>query len=229
MKTKTTVILAISVFIVAVVYIVYAGIIEYQKNPLLSENNLDQSYQIYFTGNPLIDERLYEGQENAPISIVAIIDTTSESSKQFYETTIKTIRDTYVDDGQVKIYYKYYITEEDISLETDRYIKTKNIYCYKEAEGKNIQQIHQKTILENNIKTIDTENLDIKYEKFRTCINEPETQQMIEDMVESIQYRIQAPSLIIGINGQDNVVLYGQPTDEILRSTIRNQQIKLGI
>ena len=219
----------IAIIIIVIIYAYFAVQTEKTRNPLLNESTAEETYQLYVTNNPLVKNRLTEGSEEAKVTITAILDLESESSKQFYEETIKKIREEYIKTGQVKLNYKYYVTKQDKEEKTDRYIKAKAIYCYTESKGTNITQIHQKIMYSKNTNTIEINKLNMNYNQYLNCIENQEPKQLTEDIIESEQYRIQAPSLIIGINNQDTTVLYGQPTDEILRRTIRNQQIKMGI
>lgn len=223
------IIIFIALFILVIGYVYFAIQTEKSRNPLINESNLEETYQLYVTSNPLTENRLIEGQNSAQITIISVLDLNSNESNKFYQETIKQIREEYIKTGQVKIQYKYYITNQDKSEQTDRYLKAKAIYCYTQSNGKNITEIHNKIMYKDNINTIEVNELNMNYEKYFDCIRNQEPKQLIQDIIETEQFRIEAPSLIIGINGKDNTRLYGQPSEDILRRTIRNQQIKLGI
>jgi hypothetical protein len=48
-------------------------------------------------------------------------------------------------------------------------------------------------------------------------------------MVETELFRIQAPSVYIGIAGKSNTVLYGEPSWNTLYRAVRDKQIQVGI
>lgn len=228
-KIKNTKLLVLLIMLISFIFLSIITIYEINKNTLINQTNTEELYQIYFTTNPLIKNRLHEGNNSAKITIIAVLDLITDSSSQVYKNTISKIREEYVNTNQVKIYYKYYLTEEDILQKTNRYKKAKIIYCYIEANGSNLQKIHEKIILQNATDTLEIHDLEMNYPNFIDCTTKQTTRMMEEDLLESIKYKIQAPTLIIGITGQDNIVLYGEPTEELLRRTIRNQQIKIGI
>ncbi|KYK25719.1 hypothetical protein AYK26_01750 [Euryarchaeota archaeon SM23-78] len=221
--------------------IIYYGIVlvlEYNSNLVLKESyenkDFNKMYNFFVLNNPLISDRTYLGGKSSPVTLMVVVDFESDTSKKFYYEKIPRIKELYIDSGQAKLYHKYYITPEEFDTKKGRFIYASAVQCYLGLGGEEIVEFH-KTLFETAEKDILalTNSFVISREDFEECmnknINNNPYKVIYEDMLETKMFKIQGPSIHIGIDGRDNTVLFGNPSISLINRSIRQKQIRLGI
>jgi len=232
---KTTISMIIIIFVLAsIIYYVIALRMEYNRNQVFKEDydNKDfrNMYSFFVLNNPLLSNRYYLGKENASITLVVVIDFKSGVGKKFYYEKVPEIKKLYVDPGYAKLYYKYYVTQDEFNRKKGRFIYAQAVQCYTKLYGRATEKFHKALFntTEQNISLLaDTFAIPIK--DFEECMNKSSFRVIQEDMIETMMFRIQGPSIQIGIDGRDNTVLYGNPSISRINRTIRLKEIKIGI
>jgi hypothetical protein len=197
------------------------------------------AYKALFSKTPETENRPYLGLQSAPLTIMTVIDFTSSDAKSFYDEKMPEIRKAYVDTGQARLYHKYIITFDELNSRTGRFIYVAASRCYNEFDFNNTIQFNQalfslpvngSTYAETQISLfLLAGKFQIPKESFLQCVNNISFKELYQDASETEDFSLQSPSLHLGVNGQDNIVLYGNPDMETIQKRMRLQQIKVGI
>src|SRR3989344_4709194 len=124
----------VQIFVLLVCILLFMGIFAlvfyqrmYANSSLLKGKveSLDTGYLygFYVFGEPEIKDRSYYGSENASITIVAFMDVGQNSSKTFMSDIFPLLKREYIDTGKLRFYHKHYLTHDDVSGKSDRFIK----------------------------------------------------------------------------------------------------------
>jgi protein-disulfide isomerase len=235
MRKRITMIIMLCIVLIAfAVYLSFSLKITSDKNQLFKKNyeqgDVQGVYSALFLQSPAIHNRPYIGFENAPLTIIVIVDFQSELSKKFYEEKMPEILNNYINTGQAKLYHKYYISREELEGRKGRFIYASASRCYNEFAFNNTIEFNKALFStpESSIEAL-AEEYSIPKEAFISCINNNTFQSLYEDMLETDQFSVQSPSIYLGVNGQDNTLLLGNPSTELIQKRMRVKQIKVGI
>jgi hypothetical protein len=233
-KRITIIIMLIMVLIAFALYLTFSIKINSGRNQLFKnsyeQGNVQGAYSALFFQSPAIENRPYIGFENAPLTIIVVVDFQSEPSKMFYEEKMPEIMNSYVNTGQAKLYHKYYIPREELEGRKSRFIYASASRCYNEFTFNRTTEFNEALFStpEDSIGAL-AEAYSIPREAFLKCIENNTFQSLYEDMLETSQFSIQSPSIYIGVNGQDNSLLLGNPSIGLIQKRMRVKQIKVGI
>jgi hypothetical protein len=181
--------------------------------------------------SPAIEERPYVGSDKAPLTIIFALDFQSGLAKTFYFEKMEWLKNTYVN-NTARLYHKYIITRDDWQGRKGGFIKALASYCH-DKQSLNDTLDFNKALFDAKVEGIEglyalAENFSLDKAAFNACMNST-PKALTEDMVETEKFLLQSPSLIVGVNGQDNDVIYGNPSYETITKRIRLKQIKVGI
>ena len=208
--------------------------VDYDNQPGTGETNLiaPYLYNFYVSSKPNIQDSPYYGSKEASITIIALLDIDSETSKNFIKNIFPRLNEDYIDKGKVRYYHKNYLTLEDVEEKNENFVYSMALLC--------IHKLDREKYYDFYFDLFDTEIKDIpkllrKYKiprnKYEDCIKEQENiDQLSGDVLEvenlgtvGINQRF-----YIGIMGKYNSVLTGIPDYETFRETIRPYELQLG-
>ena len=189
-------------------------------------------YTFYASSKPNIQDSPYHGSKEASITIIALLDINSETSKNFIKNIFPRLNEDYIDKGKVRYYHKNYLTLEDVEEKNENFVYSMALLC--------IHKLDREKYYDFYFDLFDTEIKDIpkllrKYKiprnKYEDCIKEQENiDQLSGDVLEvenlgtvGINQRF-----YIGIMGKYNSVLTGILDYETFRETIRPYELQLG-
>jgi hypothetical protein len=207
---------------------------EYDRNSVFQENYLNKDFQeiyrTYVVTKPEITNRAYLGKEKAPLTIIVVVDFASNLSKKFYYEKVPEIIGLYVEPGYARLYHKYHILADEFNEKKGRFIYANAVQCYAELGGKELEEFH-KGLFNTSEEKIPAlaDKFGILTKDFTDCLEKDSFEALYEDMMETRMYRIQGPSVQIGIDERDYTVLFGNPSIVQINKTIRMKQIKIGI
>ena len=236
-KTRATIYVIIAmvfVFFVSVGYGYYKT--EYSKRPVVQEKveqqDIDYLYNFYLTGNPNINNRPYYGSGEAGITLIAYIDPTSESGRFFASDIMLQLEQEFVSPSKIRFYHKNYLTVDDMSEKTDRFIYAKSLSCFDSFKRESYYDFYFDILKTEDVDDIAgiAEKHGMEKDFFLECLEDGEFPEIKEDISEVDSYGILGitPRLYIGLEGADNTIIDGIPTYTRLRRTIRNYQTQIG-
>jgi hypothetical protein len=240
MKRKTIIISVIIILAALIIFFVAAIKINYSQNELfkqsLDSKDLQGMYDSVFFQSPAIGGRPYIGNEKAPLTLISVIDFQAGLDKTFYWEKMQWLKDSYVDNNTARIYYKYIITKDELLGRKGEFIKALASYCHDEQRMNDTLDFNNalfdakeedgQALIQNIYLFADNFSLDKP--EFEGCMNST-PKALVQDVVETMKFRIRSPSLIIGIDGKDNEEILGNPSYETMTKRIRLKQIKVGI
>ncbi|HJX05924.1 MAG TPA: thioredoxin domain-containing protein [Candidatus Nanoarchaeia archaeon] len=239
MKKNISVVIIICLLLAPLIYFGIAVKREYDRNSVFQENYLNKDYQAmyntYLITKPEITNRAYLGNEKAPLTIIVVVDFASDLSKKFYYEKVPEIIGLYVEPGYAKLYHKYPLTQDEFNEKRGRFIYANAVQCYTKLGGKELEEFHKElfNITEDN--TIEekilalSDKFGVLTKEFTDCLEKESFEALYEDMMETRMYRIQGPSIQLGIGESDYTVLFGNPSISQINKTIRTKQVKIGI
>ena len=198
---------------------------ELGRADMVSRGASQSSLIDYYSGEPLLDKHPMIGMSEAQLTFIVIIDFQSDDSKNFYQTLMPQLIQEYVNDGEARVYHKYYITEAEYQDKTGRFKYSSAALCYYNLGGDDIQGFHESLFSRDVEATKEAYGLG---KDFDDCLGQ-DSVELRHDTLESSTFRISSPSLLIGIDGRDNTVLHGTPSMARINRAVRYQQVKLGI
>jgi hypothetical protein len=229
------------------VFLVLSLRYEYQTNTYvhtqIEKKDYQRIYQFYAAADPLINSANMEGNASAPITIITVLDFMNPSSESLYTGVLSEIRKQYVETGQVRLYYKYYLTREEFNEKKGRFIYVAAVRCYTSLGGTNLAAVQRELFSIASVETkggvseairnalilaLTTVN-GVDKDHMNSCILNSSDESIANDVLEAEQFRIQSPSVHIGIDGQNNIVFVGDPSFNQIHRAIRQKQIALGI
>jgi protein-disulfide isomerase len=241
--SKKKIILALCTIILAlIIYSVVTLRIVSDKNPLFRQSYEQKdvlgAYDALFSKIPATANRPYIGLQNAPLTIMVIIDFKSDSARSFYAEKMPELKKAYVDTGQARLYHKYIITSDELNSRTGRFIYSIASRCYHEFDFNRTVDFNI-ALFKTDMASIDmnseitlgvlADEFQITRESFLQCVKNSSFKELYQDALETEDFLLQSPSIQLGVNGQDNIVLYGNPSMELIQKRMRLQQIKVGI
>ena len=206
------------------------------NNPLMKEkiSSLDTKfiYNIYGSQDPDIQNRLYYGKDSAGINIIAYLDLSSEASRYFIEQIFPQLNQTYIDAGILKYYYKYYLTNEDITRKSDNFRYASALICVKEIKEEAYSDLYFDIIRNPGIEQLPKllQNHGIPIKDYNSCISKNGFDELYEDALEVETFGMAGLNqrFYIGITGTDNTVLDGVPQYRKFERAIIEYETQLG-
>jgi len=231
-----------AIILAMIIYSVVTLRIVSAKNPLFRQSyeqkDVIGAYDALFNNIPATSNRPYLGLQNAPLTIMIVIDFKSDSARSFYDEKMPEIKKAYVDTGQARLYHKYIITSDELNTRTGRFIYSIASRCYNEFDFNRTVDFNM-ALFRTDMASIDmnseitlgrlADEFQITKESFLQCVKNSSFKELYQDAQETEDLSIQSPSIQLGVNGQDNIVLYGNPSMELIQKRMRLQQIKVGI
>lgn len=204
-----------------------------KKNPSLEatlhNKNFSGLYQLYISSAPSIENGHYYGQENAPVSIIAVLDPTSHDSAYFMTALFPQIEKEFIQTGRAKVMFKSYLLLEDVTAESKRYLLSQALSCaasFPEAASWNITFAimngteHLGEILKDQ--SLDPQELTDCMERKG---NASAYQQAIETEVKGDAIR---QRFYIGYEGRQNRIIDGVPTYQQFRRSLNEYLFAVG-
>lgn len=215
--------------VAALVYYGVATTVEMGRNRLLSPDDTSSAYGLYVSRQPLIAGRPFVGDAEAPITIVLVLDMDGDASAELYAEKMAWIEEKYLDTGEARLYHKYYLPQEEYGTTEDRFIYAAAGSCYALAGGEDTIAFHRALFERRPLgfRALAEEH-GADGEAFEACIAEP-PRSLKEDAEETRLFRIRAPALHIGVDGNEAEVLVGNPGWARINQTIRAKQVTIGI
>ena len=252
MKRWALIILACLLLCASILYYLLAARFEYNTNAYVKEQytkgNTQALYDFYFSGDPLLEARpvfLNASLASPAVTMIVVTDFLSTQNRVFYEQLFPQIRSRFLDPGQAAVYEKYYIPRQEYEQQTGRFMYVVAAFCIGQDTNvtpEQFEQFHLQLFLLQNatngtVPSPDTfadiaVRLGIPKYQFLQCIDasrKDPPRAIYEDMLETDLFRIESPSLLVGIGGLDNIVLIGIPSMAQVTSAMREKQINLGI
>ena len=188
-----------------------------------SENVLDT----YLVTEPRLAHFPFVGEEEAPITLVIVVDPLRKASKEQY-TKIVPFLMKYVETGQARLYHKHYVAEQDFKEKKGRFIYAAAASCYARLDGQDHIAWHY-GLFKTGPEELDSLATSFGLsEAFADCMH-TFPPGVYEEMLETRLFRIRSPSIQVGIEGQDPTILYGVPSPTKINRTIRSKQVTFGI
>lgn len=237
MKKRILITIIILALIGTIIYYYFAAKIEYSNNIYVQEKvnsaSYGELYSYYFQQKLLTNERPIVGLESSPLMFSVIVDFYSENMKSFFDNRLDWMKLSYVDTGDAKINFKYYITQEEYEQKKGRFIYAFISHCYTELGGKDLYGFTYDLILADKDNLEDMLSVAEKhgYSKglMSACMTKTPPGNIYEDSLESELYRFVAPSVQISIEGEGSIAIYPGTSFNAINTTIRSKQISIGI
>lgn len=225
-------------FVLALLTFVVVNVINYKvdyaNQPGTGEIDLiaPYLYNFYVSSKPNIQDSPYYGSKEASITIIAMLDIDSETSKNFIKDLFPRINDDYINKGNVRYYHKNYLTLEDVDEKNDNFMYSMALLCISKLDREKYYAFYF-DIFDTEIKDIPKllRKYKIPRNKYEDCVTEQENiDQLSRDAleVENLGMVGLNQRFYIGIMGKDNAVLTGIPKYEKFQETIRQYQLQLG-
>jgi len=237
MRKKKKIMVIMMLCILAIGFIAFAAVsisINSGKNQLFKssyeQGDLQGAYSAMFFQSPAIENRPYIGFEDAPLTMIVVIDFKSELSKEFYQEKMGELEQIYINTGQARLYHKYYISREELEDRKGRFIYASASRCYNQLTFNKTIEFNQALFNtpESQIGAL-AEQFGLPRGAFTNCMKDSQFQSLYEDMLETEQFTVQSPSIYLGVDGNDNNLLIGNPSLDLIKKRMRLKQIKVGI
>jgi|GEM_PF-6582664 len=238
MRKNTKSVIVVTGIAIAVI-LAFSGIAAYlqatKQNVRLEQQTIPRSlgdaYDQYGNPNPSYQEWPYYGDGSSSVTVITYNDFISESSKEYMNSTLSMMRDIYFNTGRTRYYQLPFVTPSDYVDNTTNYQFALLATC---ARQLNHTQYHQYLLAVYNT-TTPTEALkkatEYGYDESAmaecTGTTPPELLQAIRD-VERLGLIGVSPRIFIGIEGTDNTIITGIPSDAALQRSIRFLEIRIG-
>ena len=133
----------------------------------------------------------------------------------------------YADDGKIRIYHKDFLYPDDISDKTAIYNRSKMFYCVGLSDSRHYWDYYP-LFFTTSSDFLELDQNTYSKEEFIDCISSvPEV--LTRSAHEVFLYGLNAePTLFIGIDGKDNAIISGIPSEDRLRREIRMKEIYIG-
>lgn len=196
-----------------------------------NEYNLDKNFELLYSKNQINTEKEVS-IGTGPITISIFTDPTKKNTEIL--RIINQIIKDHLDNKNIKIINKFYITENDILEKNERFILSnilKEQYNQIEEDNFNKKTNLFLMILENSSDEIKLKlNLS---EKINEIIKNKDTfneKQAYNDYTEIRRFGMVGihPFFVIGINGRDNQIITGTPTYRKINKTINEYYTRIG-
>ena len=226
--------LFVIIFLAASAYNVYKK--EYINNPSIKDNlkpfNTNHIYNFYVKNLPDISNRNYYGSPNASVTIIAFLDTDSESSKYFMGSIFPKIDEEFIRTGKIRFYGKNYLTTQDFAQKSNKFLYAAYLMCIKSIKEEKYYPFYFDMFKLKEIGQIS--GLLAKYNLSKAmmdnCLQGKNFNEMNMDILEVENFGTAgiSPRFYIGIGGIDNVILDGVPDYSKFNRTIRQQEFSIG-
>ena len=209
---------------------------EYTDNPLIKDNlkpfDLDHISNFYITFTPDIDNRSYYGNPNASVTIIAFLDKDSESSEYFFNSIFPQLEEEFIKTDKIKFYSKHYLTMEDISQKSNKFLYAANLVCMQSIKKESSYSFYFDTPKLNETGQLSalTEKYNISQKALNKCLRENNFNEIKMDALEIENFGISgmSPRFYIGIDGKDNTILNGIPKYSKFNRTIQQYEFSIG-
>lgn len=232
-KTK----FAIYTFVLTIITSVIAAAsfykMEYENKLGVEENDLSPYlYGFYVSKNPQIQDKFFYGNKDASITMIAFLDFSSDPSKNFIRDIFPRIKEDYIDEGNMRYYYKNYITFEDISEKSDNYRYSIAMLCVSNLNKENNYNFYFDLFHTSQDEIPDLiKKYEITETEFDSCVkNEYSLKQLYNNALEIENLGIIGVNqrIYIGIAGKDNTIFTGIPKYPKFQDVIRQYEIQVG-
>jgi len=246
-KARVLIVSIIALLAIMVLFAVIAGgIVLRRNNPLLdayANKDLAGIRDSVLFQSPDIHDRLFIGKEDAPLTIIIIIDFDSASAKDFYENKADWLKSTFADNGEARIYHKFILGRDEVDQKKGRYLYALASRCITaQSSGSDVDVIgfNKELLATKEVPMLLSEEELIALAGksgadkpiFRQCLQQPSKDAFRElyiDMLESERFKILSPSIVIGVDGGNEETLFGDADEEFITKRMRFRQIRVGI
>jgi hypothetical protein len=206
------------------------------NNPLAKEKislvDTKFMYNMYGSQNPDIKDRPYYGEQDSPIKLVAYLKLDSEASRYFVKEILPNLTQDYINKGELKYYYKNYITMDDITQKSDNFRYATALLCIKKLKQEVYYDFYSDILSASGIEQLPKllEKYGIPVKEYNLCISEGNFDELYQDALEVENFGMVGLNqrFYIGIEGMDATVLDGVPSYQKFQRTIRAYEIQLG-
>jgi len=228
---------AIYTFVLSIITLVIVTAIfykiDYDNKPVAKENEIvPYLYNFYTSKNPGTLNSLFYGNEDASITMMAFLDFNSAASKNFIKNLFPRIKADYIDKGNLRYYYKSYITLEDIEEKSNNYRYSLALLCVSKLNKEDYFNFYFDLFFTNTSKIPDLiKKYGMPKNEFDGCLkNEDNVQQLYKNALEIEGLGIIGVNqrFYIGISGKDNTVLTGIQKYSKFQDAIRQYEVRIG-
>ena len=208
---------------------------EMQDKPVLKAKvgggDVEYLYKFYVSNYPHIEDRPYYGNGGSAVTIVIYSDIMCEACREFVEERFQEIKDTYIHTGIARFYHKSHLTADDILERNDKFIYANSLSCFNSIAPEKYWEFY------NDMHSASVEELSSIAEShgaektaFEDCVNNQVAEEVIEDSSETENFGLDGvtPVFYIGLQGTDNEIFMGTPTENQFRRAIREKQVIYG-
>ena len=155
---------------------------------------------------------IFYGNASAPISIITYSGFTCSACKKYYNEIFLQIEKEYINKNKVKYYHKTFLSKADLKNNNTEFKLSNALFCVKQRNPAKYWEFY-KLLFSKNVAEIESQDCGFDNE-----------------IDERIFFGInEQPTIIVGINGRQNTLIYGLPTWHKLNKTIRQKEIFLGV
>ncbi len=192
----------------------------------INKREIDFLINKYVQQQPFYD--LVYGDENAPIIIIAVLGSKSQSTEYFINNIFPSVKSEFIDTGKVKFVIKQHISVKDIQENGERFKYAQTIACVKKVKPSIYYEFYFD--LQNNEIEDSLEKINVSNEKLEECIENQSFDEIREDMldVELFGMRGIEPRFYIGFGENDYEIINGIPPYSTFRRAIKSYQIVIG-
>ncbi len=234
-KNKTTILLALGIaiavpLIIAMGWGIYATMQE--KDPALNQKITNRDYNYlygrYISYSPDISSGISYGNQNASLTIIAVLDLDSKETRYFYDEIFPLIKEEFINTGKAKYYNKQLITNQDYSEKNRRYTYYQALECTAKIKPDAYFDIYF-DILNNSETNIKPERYNMPAQQFNDCIKQDNKEKISSAVSENeLSGGVIGQKFYIGFKGTDNTILEGVPDYAQFRRILRNKEMMIG-
>ena len=225
---------AVLVCLSASAYYVYKK--EYSDNDLikgkLASMDAKYLYDYYITSTPSIEGRHYYGSQNASVTIIAFLDASSKSSKEFVFNILPMVEKEFIATGKARLYIKHSLSKQDIVEKSDEFKYALYATCVGEINGEKYHPFYFGMFNLSGAEELLllAERHGISKKSMDTCMKEADIPEAKIDAYEANKFGISGikPVIYIGLNGRANTILYGIPSYKKFKQALTGQLYSIG-
>ncbi len=214
-------------FILVLISLAYLffSYLRYKNTALLDKENIGRIVSF----KPDIEEEYFLGKDDAPITIVVYTSIGCPSCISFHEEIYPYLKKNHIDTGKARYYHKFFALPQEIEQKTGDYNLSRFLYCAGRHNKPNYYNYYEVLFRIGDTDFENLLNLNLDSKKFSDCYVDTEQKFPTEAEHNILFGVVSQPTIFIGVNNVDNIVLTGVPTTEIMRKTIKQKEIELGM
>ncbi|TAL56833.1 MAG: hypothetical protein EPN86_02425 [Nanoarchaeota archaeon] len=198
----------------------------------ITQGNFTNLFNLYFTGNPALDNRPCYGNPNATITLVEYSRPNSGASREFYANDFQELESNYIRNGKLKLCHKNHISLGEYNEKADTFKYALALSCVNKMAGDRYMKFYlmlQNTSGPGEINNVAS-SLGISSQDFQTCMNSSDDEQVREDAAEVDRFGMTGvmPRYYLSMDGFDSTTINGVPPIDDLKRAIKRYEVVLG-